>query len=146
MGRSRNPLLTSDAGTDLLPDPPPGWATGQGAQTPDTDWFLAGAALAALHSVAIGRRPAVPRAPLVDRLAFAAAEASLRMQAHPEMVSAPALGVTGAVDRSAVPCGRGATPASAAAQLVRARNAPVSIHQLWLNASSFQRLARAPRV
>ena len=56
------------------------------------------------------------------------------------------LGVTGAVDRSAVPCGRGATPGSAAAQLVRARNAPVSIHQLWLNASSLQRLARAPRV
>ena len=88
MVRPRNPLLTSDAGTELLPDFPPGWATGQGAQTPDEEWFLAGAALAALHPVAMGQRPAVPLALLADRLAFAAAEASLRILGRPETLGA----------------------------------------------------------
>lgn len=88
MVRLRDPVLTRDAGTDRMPDPPPGWATGQGAQAPEAAWFLAGAALAALHPVAMGQRPAVPRELLADRLAFSAAEASLRMLGCPETQAA----------------------------------------------------------
>jgi len=76
------------ATTDPLPDPPPDWVTGPGAHSPEAAWFLAGAALAALHPVAMGQRAAVPRALLGDRLAFAAAEASLRMLGRPETLGA----------------------------------------------------------
>lgn len=63
-------------------DLPPGWIRAEPAQDPDQARFLAGAALAALHPVGMGRA-SVPMALLCDRMALLAAEASLRLMGKP---------------------------------------------------------------
>lgn len=79
----RRPLRSAPAPTpgptpgDAAPDPPPGWLGARADSAAEAVWFHAGAALAALHPVAMGRRPAVPRALLADRLALGAAVACL---------------------------------------------------------------------
>lgn len=63
-------------------DLPPGWIRAEATQDPDQARFLAGAVLAALHPVGMGRT-SVPMALLCDRLALLAAEASLRLTGKP---------------------------------------------------------------
>jgi hypothetical protein len=65
-------------------DPPPGWVAPGAADAVENTWFLAGAALAALHPAASGRRPQVPLALLRERLALQAAEACVRMAGRAE--------------------------------------------------------------
>ncbi|WP_245999442.1 DUF1403 family protein [Paracoccus methylarcula] len=65
----------------------PGWIRAETAQDPDQARFLAGAALASLHPVGMGRA-SVPMALLCDRLALLAAEASLRLMGKPAGLAA----------------------------------------------------------
>jgi hypothetical protein len=75
------------AAIEALPDPPPSWLALTSATQNSEVWFLAGAALAALHPVAMDRRGAVPRALLTDRMAFVAAEACLRLMGRTERLA-----------------------------------------------------------
>ncbi|WCR05677.1 DUF1403 family protein (plasmid) [Paracoccus saliphilus] len=68
-------------------DLPPGWIRAETAQDADQARFLAGAALASLHPVGMGRA-AVPMALLCDRMALLAAEASLRLMGRPAGLAA----------------------------------------------------------
>ena len=68
--------------------PPPPWIGGEGGRGATAAAFHAGAALAALHPVAVGRRPGVPLGLLRDRLALEAAQATAGLEGRPTTAAA----------------------------------------------------------
>jgi len=81
---SRVPLPTTGLDPAALPFPGPGWMAALDDQAPETLRFMAGAGLALLHPLALGRYTAVPLAVLIDRQALTAAAAVLRVMGRRE--------------------------------------------------------------
>jgi hypothetical protein len=81
---SRVPVQDAVSDPTALPFPVPGWMASLDDQAPETLRFLAGAGLAQLHPLALGRYPAVPLSVLIDRQALASAAVVLRMMGRRE--------------------------------------------------------------
>lgn len=81
-------ILDPLAAVPSLPDPAPDWLTGSAGQDPDMARFYAGAGLAMLHALMLGRYSAVPLAVLAERQALAAAVSTLRMTGRREGLGA----------------------------------------------------------